>query len=245
MLAVFKREFSSYFASPLGFIIIALYLMLSGFFFWMVCFLSGFNSVATVISQMLYVVFFLIPLITMKSFSEEKRQRTDQALLTAPVRLIEIVMGKYLSALLLYVICNCVYFVYALVVTLSVADAAIDWGMFMSGWLGIVLLGAALLAINLFYSSLTEYQIIAAVIGLGTGLLLMLYDSILAALQNFINTLFSSDYEFFILDKLSLTSHYQNFASGVLNPADFVFFLSWVALFLFLTIRVLDKKRWA
>lgn len=245
MWAIFKREFSSYFNSALGYIIIGLYLLLSGFFFWMVCFLSSYNSIVTVINYMLYVVFFLIPLITMKSFSEEMRQRTDQALLTAPVKLWEIVLGKYLSAVALYTICNCAYFVYALVILITVPDVTIDFGMLMSGWLGIMLIGAALLAINLFYSSLTEYQIIAAVIGLGTGLVLMLYDSILAAVQNFINTLFSVEYQFIILDKISVTAHYQNFVSGILNPADYVFFLSFVVLFLFLTVRVLDKKRYA
>lgn len=245
MKAIFKREFASYFNSALGYIIIGLYLLLSGFFFWMVCFRSSYNSVGTVINYMLYVVFFLIPLITMKSFSEEMRQRTDQALLTAPVKLTDIVMGKYLSALALYTICNCAYFVYALVILILIPDATMDWGILMSGWLGIMLLGAALLAVNLFYSSLTEYQIIAAVIGMGTGLVLMLYDSIVAALQDFIGNLFSVDYKFVVLDKLSVTGHYQNFVSGVLNPADYVFFLSFVALFLFLTVRVLDKKRYA
>lgn len=245
MLAVFKREFSSYFISPLGAIVISLYALLSGFFFWMMCFLSGYSYLSYVINYMLNVVFFLIPLITMKSFSEEKRQRTDQALLTAPVRLIEIVLGKFLSSFCLYFICNCVYFVYALVLIICAPEAVIDWGMFLLSWFGIILLGAALLAINIFYSSLTEYQIIAAVIGLGTGLLLMLYDSVLSAVNNFINTLFSTDYSFFVLDKLSLTAHYENFTSGIFDPADVVFFVSWVALFLFLTLRGLDKKRWA
>ncbi|MGN0453357.1 MAG: ABC-2 transporter permease [Ruminococcus sp.] len=245
MTAIFKREFASYFTSPLGCIVIALYTVISGFFFWLVCFANAYNSLVTVINYMLYVVFFLVPLITMKSFSEEKKQKTDQLLLTAPVKLVNVVMGKYLSALALYTICNAVYFIYALTLLAIVPDATVDWGVLISGWLGVMLLGSALLAVNMFYSSLTESQIIAAVVGLATGLFMMLYDSILTAVQSFIGTLFSVDYEFFVLDKLSLTAHYQNFISGVLNPADYIFFLSWVALFILLTIRALDRKRYA
>lgn len=245
MLAIFKRDFSSYFTSALGYIVLALYTLLSAFFFWLVCFMSASSGIVNVINYMLYVVFFLIPLITMRSFSEEKRQRTEQALLTAPVRLVEVVLGKYLSALALYAICNVVFFVYAVVLVIVVPDAAVQWGVLISGYLGIMLLGAALLAINVFYSSLTEYQIIAAVVGLATGLLFMLYDSIISALENFIGTLFSFDCRFVVLDKLSVTAHYQNFVSGLLNPADYVYFLSFTALFLFLTVRVLDRKRWA
>lgn len=245
MLAIFKRDFFSYFTSTLGYIVIALYLLLSGFFFWMICYFSQYNSLVDVINNMLYVVFFLIPLITMKSFAEEKRQRTDQALLTAPVKLWEIVTGKYLSALALYTICNLVYFFYAIVMLITIPDVSIAWGTLFAGWLGIMLLGAALLSVNLFYSSLTEYQIIAAVIGMGTGLVLMLYDSIINAILSFINTLFSTSYELVVLDKLSLTAHYMNLVKGVINPADVVFYLSWVALFMFLTVRILDRKRWA
>lgn len=245
MGAIFKRDFSSYFTSTLGYIVIALYMLLSGFFFWLICFYSQYNSLVEVINNMLYVVFFLVPLITMKSFAEEKRQRTDQALLTAPVGIWEIVFGKYLSTLALYTICNLSYFLYAIVLLISIPDVTIQWGQLLSGWLGIMLLGAALLAINLFYSSLTEYQIIAAVIGMGTGLVLMLYDSIVGAINSFINTLFSTSHQVVVLDKLSLTNHYMNLVKGVINPADVIFYISWVMLFLFLTVRILDKKRWA
>lgn len=244
MLAIYKKELGSYFNSTLGYIILALYLLFSGFFFWMICFNSSSNALVNVVNYMLYVVFFLVPLITMKSFAEEKRQHTDQALLTAPVSLWEIVFGKYLSALTLYVMCNMVFIFYALVM-MAVLGATVPWGHLLAAVLGIILLGAALLSTNLLFSSLTEHQIIAAVVGIAIGLVIMLYDSIVSAVENFINTLFSSSYEVVVLDKLSMTAHYQNFISGVLSPVDFVFFFSWIALFLFLTNRVLDRKRWA
>ena len=244
MIAIFKKDFGSYFSSALGYIVLGLYLMLSGFFFWMICYLNGYNSLPYAINNMQTVVFFLIPLITMRSFAEEKRQRTDQALLTAPVRTWEVVCGKYLSALALYLICNMAYFVYAFVLSVSVPNVSIAWGPFFTAWLAIMLLGAALLALNIFYSSVTEFQIIAAVVGLGTGLLLTLYDSIIDALLSFINNLFSIEYKFVILDKISFTSHYLNLVRGVFDPADVIFYISWAALFLFFTGRVLDRKRW-
>ena len=243
MFAIYKKELSSYFNSTLGYIIIALYLLFSGFFFWMICFNSGANALADVVNYMLYIVFFLVPLITMKSFADEKHQHTDQALFTAPVGLWDIVLGKYLSALTLYALCNLVFIFYALIL-MAVTGATIAWGHLLGAIIGIILLGAAMLSLNLLFSSLTEHQIIAAVVGIATGLVFMLYDSIVGAVENFINTLFGGDYQVVVLDKLSVTSHYQNFYKGILSPVDFVFFLSFVVLFLFLTNRVLDRRRW-
>ena len=244
MLAIFKKELGSYFNSTLGYIVLALYLLFSGFFFWMICFNGGANALVNVINYMLYIVFFLVPLITMKSFAEEKRQHTDQALFTAPVGLWEVVLGKYLSALSLYVMCNMVFIFYALIL-MAVTGATVAWGHLLGAILGIILLGAALLSMNLLFSSLTEHQIIAAVVGIAAGLVIMLYDSIVGAVENFINTLFGTSLNATFLEKLSVTSHYENFISGVLSPVDFVFFLSFIAFFLFLTNRVLDRKRWA
>jgi len=184
MIAIFKKDFTSYFTSTLGYIVLGLYIMFSGYFFWNMCMVSGKNELVNVISNMSYVVFFLVPLITMRAFAEEKRQKTDQALLTAPVKKWEIVCGKYLSALVLYFLCVMIYFVYAMVLGICVPGLEIPWGHFMAALIGTFLLGASLLAINMFYSSLTEFQIIAAVVGLGTGLVVMLYDSILDALRN-------------------------------------------------------------
>lgn len=245
MFAVFKKDFTSYFTNTLGYIVIGMYLLFSGFFFWLICFQSSYNSMKDVISSMLYVVLFLLPLVTMRTFAEEKRQKTDQALLTAPVKIWEIVVGKYLSALVLYLICNLAYFIYAIVLAITVSGAKISWGPFFAALLGSVLLGAAVIAINLFYSSLTEYQIIAAVVGMGTGLFFMFYDNVLASLQSFIYSLFQVEYDFIVLDKISVINRFMNLNGGVISPADIVFYLSWVALFLFLTGRVLDKKRWA
>lgn len=257
MWAIYKKELSSYFNSALGYIILALYLFFSGYFFYFYCFLRAQNGLVYVVSNMITIVLFLVPLITMRSFAEEKRQHTDQALITAPVGLNEIVLGKYLSALTLYVICNLVYFFYAFmlaaisdnVVLFGVAaesgQVAIPWAHLLWAMLGSVLVGAALLSVNLWFSSLTEHQIIAAVLGLASGLFIMLFDAIVSIVENFIGAVFNTTYTVVVLDKLSVTGYYQSFVNGIVSPVGVVFFLCWIAFFLFLTNRVLDRKRWA
>jgi len=244
MLAIYKKELSSYFNSILAYIIIAIFLFFSALFFHTICFRNGANAMAEVTNYMIYIVLFLVPIITMRSFAEEKRQHTDQALFTAPVSLWEIIGGKYLSALTLYALCNLSFIFYALVL-MAITGATVAWGHLFSAIIGMLFLGGAMLSLNLLFSSLTEHQIIAAVVGIATGFAIMIYDLMVTSVENFINTLFGSEYEVFILDKLSLTAHYQNFYKGILSPVDFVFFLSFIAVFLFLTNRVLDRKRWA
>ncbi|MDO5123199.1 MAG: ABC transporter permease [Eubacteriales bacterium] len=246
MKAIFKRELASYFNSPLGYVILAIFAFLSGLFTLLYYYSTGYSySIADAIAPMLYFALFIIPPITMRSFTEEKRQHTDQALLTAPVNIMDIVLGKYLSALVVYLACTLFYVVYALFTAVIIPNAAIEWGVLFTCLLGIIFLGAAMLAVNIFYSSLTASQILAVVIGMGTGLFVILYDTLVYALESAINSIFSSDYSAALLPELSITGHYTNFISGVLNPADIVFFLSFVALFLFFTGRVLDRKRWA
>ncbi|MBQ9742367.1 MAG: ABC transporter permease subunit [Ruminococcus sp.] len=246
MFAIFKREFASYFTSPLGYIVLAIYVFFSALFTMLMYYGTGYSySIADAIAPMLYFALFIIPPITMRSFTEDKKNRTDQLLLTAPVKVSSVVFGKYLSAFALYLICCMSYVLYVLVTFLIVPDAVVEWGVMASALIGLVLLGGAMLAINLLYSSLTESQILAVVIGMGTGLLVMIYDNIVMSVESVISQMTSSDYSAVVLDKLSVTAHYQNFISGVISPANFVFFLTWIGLFLFLTMRVLDKKRWA
>lgn len=245
MLAIYKKELGSYFNSALGYIIMALYLFFSGYFFYFYCFLRESNGVVNVVSNMITIVLFIIPLITMRSFAEEKRQHTDQALMTAPVSLNSIILGKYLGAFTLYAICNVFYLLYALMLITIVPGTTLDWGHLLWAILGSLLIGAALLSTNLFFSSVTEHQIIAAVLGLAVGLMVMLYEAIVSIIEEFIGAIFSTTYSAVVIDKFSFTTYYEDFISGIVSPVGIVFFLSWTAFFLFITNRVLDRKRWA
>ena len=183
---------------------------------------------------MFFIIIFAIPVITMKTFSEEKRQRTDQALLTAPASLTEIAMGKFLGAFILYAICCSIILVYGVVISFFVTP---QWSVILCTMLGILLLGGALIAINVFISSLTESVVIAAVISMGVNLLIYFMNQIISL----IGVTWIKE----ILEKLDFVNYYSNFTYGLLNVTDVVFFLSIIGLFIFFIVRVLEKKRWS
>lgn len=234
MLAIMKRELSAYFLSPIGYIVLAAFYAFGGLYFYMATLLSNTTSLSDVFGNLFIILIFIIPILTMRLFSEDKKQKTDQALLTAPVSLIAIVLGKYIAALIMYLICISVTIVYAIIISFFNSPA---WPTVIGNFIGIFLLGAALIAIGMFLSSLTENQIIAAISGIVVGLFIFMIDSIAGAIGNN----FVSD----ILKKISFMSHYNNFTIGILNLADIVFFISISAIFTFLTVRVFEKKRWS
>lgn len=234
MVAILKRELSSYFNSAVAYVVMAVYFLFSGLFFSMICIENDSSSLSYVFGNMFIIILFVIPIITMKSFSEEKRQRTDQALLTSPTSLFEIVMGKFLGAFILFAICSLIFVVYALVISFFTSP---DWAVVLCTFLGLLLLGAALIAIDVFISVLTESMIISAVAGMGVGLLIYM----LSNLSNYI----SVDWISAIVNKIDFLTYYTNFTYGMLNLTDIVFFLSVTGLFLFFTARVLEKRRWS
>lgn len=234
MSAILKREFSSYFSSAIAYVVLAVFYFFSGMFLFWYCLLSDSANLTPVFINMFMVILFLIPILTMKLFSEEKRQKTDQALLTAPVSLLQVVMGKFFSAVLVYACCLAVFFVYAVILSCFTTPA---WSLILCNFIGVFLMGCALIAIDMFISSLTESQIVAAVAGFAAGLAIYMIDSIASMIPvDFIKT---------ILNSLSFLTHLQNFSAGLFTISDAVFFFSVIVIFVFLTIRVFEKKRWS
>lgn len=234
MSAIIKRELSSYFNSAIGYIVLAVFYFFSGLFFYMYCLLSNTTSMSYVFLSMLMIVMLVIPIITMKSFSEERKQKTDQALLTAPISLTEMVLGKFFGAFLLYCLCNAIYVLYAVILSFY---ATPDWAVFLTTILGMLLMGGALIAIDLFISALTESQVIAAVVSIGIGLLIYMLDSL--------SNVFNVDWLTNFLRNISFDAHFTNFINGIINLSSVVFFLSVIAVFLFLCVRVFEKRRWS
>ncbi|MBE6824513.1 MAG: ABC transporter [Ruminococcaceae bacterium] len=234
MLAILRRELSAYFNSAIGYIVMAVFYFFSGMYFYLYCLYYGSSNLTPVFSNMFMIILFLIPIITMKSFSEEKRQKTDQALLTAPVSLFEVVMGKFLSAFILYACCVAIFIVYAIVISFFTTP---QWAVILCTILGMLLLGGSLIAIDIFISALTESQVIAAIISIAAGLFIYMIDS----LANITQSTFLTG----ILSKVSFNNNFMNFTYGILNLSNFVFFVSVIAIFVFLTIRVFEKKRWS
>ena len=234
MVAILKRELSSYFNSAVAYVVMAVYFLFSGLFFSMICIENDTSSLSYVFGNMFIIILFIIPIITMKSFSEEKRQRTDQALLTSPTGLFEIVMGKFLGALILFAICSLIFVVYALVISFFTSP---DWAVVLCTVLGLLLLGSALIAIDIFISVLTESMIISAVAGMGVGLLIYMLSNLSSNI--------TVDWIATIVKKIDFLTYYTNFTYGMLNLTDIIFFLSVTGLFLFFTARVLEKRRWS
>ena len=234
MVAILKRELSSYFNSAVAYVVMAVYFLFSGLFFSMICIENDTSSLSYVFGNMFIIILFIIPIITMKSFSEEKRQRTDQALLTSPTSLFEIVMGKFLGALILFAICSLIFVVYALVISFFTSP---DWAVVLCTVLGLLLLGSALIAIDIFISVLTESMNINKVAGMGVGLLIYMLSNLSSNI--------TVDWIATIVKKIDFLTYYTNFTYGMLNLTDIIFFLSVTGLFLFFTARVLEKRRWS
>ena len=233
MRAVFKRELRAYFTSPLGYVILGIMLFFLGNGFSMLL-SSDYGNISYLFYYVNTYTMLIPPLITMRLFSEERRQKSDQLLFTAPVSITRIVLGKYLAAFTLFSICFAITLVFEIIFA---ALTEVNVLMYISSLIGTALLGLSLLAIGTFISSITESQIIAAILGIISSLGIMMLD--------YIGNLFSGSFLTSLFGYLSFTTRYNTFNSGIIDFSNIIFFLSVSALFIFLTIRVHEKKRWA
>ncbi|MEE0265798.1 MAG: ABC transporter permease [Acutalibacteraceae bacterium] len=233
MSAIFKRELNAYFTSPIAYVVYAVAALFGGIFFWAMVLSRDTTDMTYVFLNMISIVIILIPILTMRLFSEEKNKKTEQGLLTAPVSLFEIVMGKFLAALVVYAVMMVIFIIYGVIIS---TFAAPSWPTIFCNILGLLLFGAALISIGIFISSLTESQIVSAIISIGVGLFISFIDNIAGS----IGVTFIQE----ILYTISFTTPYQNFALGLIKLSDVVFFLSIPVLFNFLTIKVLERRRW-
>ena len=234
MGAILRRELKQYFTSPIGYIFLAVFFAFSGFYFFAGTLASSTTDLTPIFTAMFTVIIFLIPILTMRLMSEDQKLKTDQALLTAPISLFGMVMGKFLAAFIVFGISACVTLVYGVVISVY---AMPDWPVLLGEVLGLLLLGAALIAIGMFISALTENQVIAAIGSFAVMFFLAMFDSFASMIQ--ISWIAK------ILTSLSLASRYTDFTMGYLNLANVLFFVSLAGVFIFLTVRVLEKKRWS
>ncbi len=234
MTAIFKREFKSYFTSPLGYLVVAVMTLFEGLFFvYMYSF--GYAENEYVLSSSISIVMFAVPVLTMRLFSEERRQKTDQVLFTSPVGLWGIVCGKFFAAMAVYAISFLPTFIFQIMLTSRLES--LNWLIYLGALLGVLLYGTALVAICMFISALTESQVVAAVLSLVVSLVLNMMDSFasMSGVQ-------------WIIDGVSYVSfmgRYNAFYMGILDFSNVIFFVSIAFFFVFLTVRMLDKRRWA
>lgn len=230
MKAVFKRELKSYFTTPIGYVFLAVALFFSGLTFSQI-YASGYPDLTYVFIQIFNISLFAVPVLTMRLISEDRRQKVDQALFTAPVSITSIVLGKFFATLCVYISSLAITLVFQFIMAMY---SPVDWTVYLSNLIGVILLGAALVSIGLFISALTENQLVAAIGSFAVSLLLLQMDSFTgnAVLEK-------------IISYLSFSAKYSDFVIGILSYANVIFFLSVAVLFVFLTVRVLEKKRWA
>ncbi len=234
MGAIYRREVGAYFSSAIAYIFLGVFYLMSGYFFYSTSLYSATTDMSGLFSSLFLVVVFLIPILTMRQFSEELRQKTDQGLLTAPISLTSIVMGKYFATLTLYTIGISIIFLYGLILSFF---GTVAWGIVFANFLALFLLGAAFIAISLLISSLTENQIVAAVAGF-VSLMLCYFIDVIAG---FVKVEFLAN----LLSKLSFYTRFYEFTCGLFNLTSVLFYLSAAVIFNFLTVRVFERRRWA
>ena len=239
MLAIYRREMGAFFTSGVAYVFLAVFWLVSGIFFYNGVVASGTTDTSSMFSSMFYIVLFLIPVLTMKLLSEEKKNRTDQGLLTAPVGLWEIVLGKYFAALTLYIIAESVVFIYAFILN-YLGDVV--WTPLLGNYVAMIFLGAAFIAVGLFISSLTENQMASAVVSLVVLFVIYLSEMLVSSFENG-GKLKKAIH--FVVSKLAFYSRYVEFTRGVFSLPSIVFFISPAFLFNFFTVKVLEKRRWS
>lgn len=249
MSAIFKREFKAYFTTPVGYIVLAAFYFFLGLFFYMI-YSSGSPVVEAVVIEMAAVAVFAMPILTMRLMSEDRRQKVDQVLITSPVKLTGIVMGKFFAALAVFALCFAPTVIFEIIIAVEVN---INVLYYLYSLIGIMLLGGALIAIGMFISCLTESPAISAILTLVINIF-VLYMSNFASMitvpeggSNLFEKIWSKVVEFFVilLEKAGFISVVQNFAESVFSISDIVYFLSIIAIFLFLSVRSLEKRRWS
>lgn len=234
MLAILKRETRAYFDSLIGYIFLTAFFAGSGVIFSLTSLQFGSTDMSSMFSSLFYILLVLIPILTMRTLSEEKRQKTDQLLLTAPISLSALVVGKFLAAFIIYSLGVCMTLVYAIVASFF---GTVSWLTVVGNVVGLLLLGAAYISVGILISSLTENQVISAIGGFACMVALYLIGSIASIIPvQWISR---------ILSELSFSKRYNPFTYGLFDFSNVLFFISAAVIFLFLTVRVLERRRWS
>ena len=274
MKAIYKKEVKSYLTSMIGYVFIFFILLLEGIYFTAYNLQNAYPLFGTTLSAVTFIFLILVPVLTMKTIAEERKQKTDQLLLTAPVSVSEIVLGKFLAVATVYAIPVLIICLYPMIMG---KYGTVSYAMAYTAVLGFALLGFAQIAVGVFWSSVTENPVIAAVVTfivlfvcyMITGIGSLIPDSSMASLACYMLLVLlwiaavigiageaalaityvvkSTLFEGSIQKFLSvfdITSHFDNFTNGILDLQGVVYFLSVIIIFLVLTVQTITKRRW-
>jgi ABC-2 type transport system permease protein len=251
MIAIYRRELLYFFNSAVAYAVITVFVLVAGYFFYN---LLGYFNLASIqamqnpagapelsltesvirplFSNISTILILIMPLLTMRLLSEERKSGTAELLFTFPISDWDAILGKYLATLTVYA---AMIFLTALYPLLLFKYTNPEPGPVLTSYLGLLLMGAAFIAMGLFFSSLTDNQLVAGVSTFGCGLLFL----ILAWIAPFVSPAAAG-----VLDQLSILQHFDSFSKGVLNTNDVIYYLNFTLFFLFLSSRVLDSNRW-
>ena len=229
---VWKKELRCYLVSPLAYVFLAAFLFLSGLFFYLGITLTGEASLRVLLANLAVTQLFVLPMLTMRHFAEERRQGTLELLFTAPVPLAAIVMGKWLSSVTL---CVFMFLGTAVFPAILAYYGDPDWGVMATSYLGLLAVACGFCAAGLFASSLTDDQVAAGLLGIVILLPFWLVHQAEA--------IFSDEWAESIR-KAGVLVHLDSFQRGVLDSADVLYFVAFTFVFLFLTFRSLESRRW-
>ena len=249
--AIFKKEIKTYFTSPIAYVVITVFLVLIGFFFYSLIWWFNSQSLQMAqnqyyyqqlnINQMVYsplfqnmsiILLLMIPLLTMRLFSEEKKINTDELLYTCPISINQIILGKYFASLFVLL---AMLFLTGILSIFTFAYGNPELVPILNGYLGLFLMGAAFIAVGIFFSSLTENQIVAAILTFGTLLLFWILNWASYSAGGIWKG---------VLNYLSFIQHFDDMTRGILDTTDLVYYLSFIFLGLFLTHSVIQSRRW-
>jgi ABC-2 type transport system permease protein len=229
-LALLRKEEMALFTSPVAYVMISAFLVIMGYTFTLTLFVTHTPTLVHLFFQMYVLFLLMVPIVTMRLIAEERRLRTLEMLLTAPVTDASVILAKFLASLSLVMLMVLLSIAYA--VALAVLGAP-DWGPVFSGYIGLLLLGAALVSVGLLTSTLVSNQVIAAVLSLSVFLLLWIIDHFGWLLPDPFNALSVN---------LSLLVHFKSFATGSLFLSDAGYFITVALLGLFLSVRALARR---
>lgn len=237
MLAILKKEINSFFASPIGYLVIAIFLLLNDLFLWVFkgefnILDNGFADLSPFFLLAPWILIFLIPAVTMRSFSDEKKQGTLELLLTKPISTLQLVLGKYFGAFVLIIIAllPTILYVYT-VYQLGNPAGNIDFGSTLGSYFGLLFLVAAYTAIGVFASTLSDNQIVAFIVAVFLCLFFFIGFEGIADVA-------SSN----MIEQLGMNAHYKSMSRGVLDTRDIIYFLSVTILFVALTKFNIKKQ---
>ncbi len=249
--AIFKKEIKTYFTSPIAYVVITVFLVLIGFFFYSLIWWFNSQSLQMAqnpsyyqqlnINQMVYsplfqnmsiILLLMIPLLTMRLFSEEKKINTDELLYTCPISINQIILGKYFASLFVLL---AMLLLTGILSIFTFAYGNPELVPILNGYLGLFLMGAAFIAVGIFFSSLTENQIVAAILTFGTLLLFWILNWASYSAGGIWKG---------VLNYLSFIQHFDDMTRGILDTTDLVYYLSFIFLGLFLTHSVIQSRRW-